>query len=151
MKGFLVRFSLLAIFWIVLSGYFDFIHLFSGLLCCLLIAHVSKGLLDIPRPSVCIRMIPYIPWLCWQIILANLDVAYRVLHPRMPIDPNVVRFRADLHTDFGKVLLANSITLTPGTVTIDVEGDEFIVHSLTKKARDGLSDMQRKCEEVEGV
>lgn len=69
--------------------------------------------------------------LIWQIVLANLQLARIVLHPRLPIQPGIVRFNPGLKTDLSKTLLANSITLTPGTLTIDIQGDEFTVHSLT--------------------
>ncbi len=73
----------------------------------------------------------YIPILLWEIIKANLDVAYRVLHPKMPINPGIVRVPVTLHSDYGKTLLANSITLTPGTLTLDVKDQNFYVHWLT--------------------
>ncbi len=62
----------------------------------------------------------------------------RVLHPQMPIKPQIVEIEVDLETDVAKVLLANSITLTPGTVTVDIEGNKFIVHALTDKALESL-------------
>ena len=59
-----------------------------------------------------------------------MDVAYRVLHPKMPINPGIVRVPVTLHSDYGKTLLANSITLTPGTLTLDVKNQNFYVHWL---------------------
>lgn len=68
-----------------------------------------------------IYLIAYIPVFFWAMIKANFDVAYRVLHPRMPINPGIVLIKTDLKSDTGKLALANSITLTPGTLTMDVK------------------------------
>lgn len=70
----------------------------------------------------------YIPVWVYYCIIANLDVAKRVLSPKMPINPGIIRFRTKLRTDFAKVMLANSITMTPGTMTVDILGDEFYIH-----------------------
>ena len=85
-------------------------------------------------------MIGYLPWLFYQIILANLDVAYVVLHPRMldKIDPHVVRFKTKLKRPISKVTFAQSITLTPGTITVSIHKDEVSVYALTRKASDAL-------------
>jgi multicomponent Na+:H+ antiporter subunit E len=63
-----------------------------------------------------------------EIILANLDVAYRVLHPKMPIRPGIVKVKPDIESDMGKLVLANSITLTPGTLSIDYIDDSLYIH-----------------------
>ncbi len=73
-------------------------------------------------------MILYIPYLIWYILLANLDVAYRVIHPDLPIRPGIVKVKTSLTTDMAKTFLANSITLTPGTLTVDIKGDELYIH-----------------------
>ena len=70
----------------------------------------------------------YVPYFLYYCIKANLDVAYRVLHPRVPIRPGIVRVRTVLQTDLAKTFLANSITLTPGTLTVDIDGQDFFVH-----------------------
>lgn len=70
----------------------------------------------------------YIPVFFWHMLVANLDVAFRVLHPRCPVKPGIVKVRTELKTDVAKAFLANSITLTPGTMTIDVDEDVLYVH-----------------------
>jgi len=65
-------------------------------------------------------------------------MAKLVFDPRLPLSPGVVRFKPGLESDLAKVILANTITLTPGTLTIDIKGDEFIVHVVTEKHADGL-------------
>ncbi len=66
-------------------------------------------------------------------IKANFDVAYRVIHPRMPIKPGIVMINTDLTSDTGKMALANSITLTPGTLTMDVRGNRLLIHWINVK------------------
>ena len=82
----------------------------------------------------------YLPWLFYQIMLANLQVAYIVLHPRMIelIDPHVFRFKTRLKRPISKVTFAQSITLTPGTITVSIHDDEFSVYALTRSASDSL-------------
>ena len=93
----------------------------------------------------------YAPWLIWQIVKANVDVARRILDPRLPIRPHVIRIRAGQKTDLGRVIYANSITLTPGTVTIDLEGRDLRVHALTDEAAEGLAtgEMDRRVSSTE--
>ncbi len=145
-------------FWILLSGEFTFILILSGIISSLLVAYLSHDLLigkvDIRLGTTgVLRFIRYLPWLLWQVVVANLDLAYRTLHPKMPIDPQVVRFGTALKSEIGIAILANSITLTPGTVTIEAnKKGEFIVHAITKEHAAGLlsGEMQAKVKEIEG-
>ncbi len=73
----------------------------------------------------------YIPVFIWEMTKANFDVAYRVLHPKRPMDPGIVRVKTQLKTPMGKTFLANSITLTPGTLTVDVDNDVLYIHCIT--------------------
>ena len=82
----------------------------------------------------------YVPWLIWQIIIASLQVAYVVLHPKTPVDPALIIFKTRLPNIISKVILANSITLTPGTITIQISEDEFIVHALMDASSSGILD-----------
>jgi|GEM_PF-308638 multicomponent Na+:H+ antiporter subunit E len=141
--GRLVTFLLLYGFWITLSGQYDPFHLSLGFVCSFLVGGVSHDLLfeDIRannRLVTIIRFIRYLPWLFYQIILANLHVAYLVLNPRLPIDPRIIKLKTGLMSDISRVTLANSITLTPGTVTLDVNDEEFYVHAISKKVADDL-------------
>jgi len=81
-------------------------------------------------------MIVYIPYLMWYILLANFDVAYRVIHPDLPIRPGIVKIKTTLTTDIAKAFLANSITLTPGTLTVDIKGSELYIHWIYVKGKD---------------
>jgi multicomponent Na+:H+ antiporter subunit E len=133
--------ALLAL-WVLLSGKLDAAHLSAGAAAALLIG-VSTGRLWSLPPAIgpatrhpfqglrWLRAMAYVPWLMWEIAISGVQVAFVVLHPRMPITPRLLRVRARLPHTLASLTLANSITLTPGTVTLDVEGDEFLVHALT--------------------
>jgi len=155
--GILITFSVMFLFWILLSCIFDAFHLLLGVVCSAIVALASHDLLVRGRrPKILLKsfkLLLYIPWEFWQIVLANLDVAYRVLHPKMPIDPRVIEFETTLRSDFALVTLANSITLTPGTITILVEPErgKFWVHAIAKQPADSLlvdQTMQRKVADV---
>lgn len=85
-----------------------------------------------------LRMLVYVPYLLWEITKANLQIAYVVLHPDLPIDPDMVEFDAAVWSPLPVTTLANSITLTPGTLTVDVTQRHFTVHTLTKGSRESL-------------
>ncbi len=144
LQNFIGTFFILFAFWILLSGRFDAFHLTLGTICCGLVAHISHDLLfanvRIGDMRVVVkRFIAYIPWLIYQIILANIHVAYLALNPKMPIDPQIIRFKTKLESDISWVTLANSITLTPGTITVDIREGEYYVHALSKKVADDLN------------
>jgi len=145
MKAKLATFVAMFTFWVVLSGMFDAFHLTLGVISCLLVAHFSHDLLfygddDQSWVRGLWGFITYVPWLFYQIIIANLQVAYVVLHPRMfeLIDPHVIRFKTKLKRPISKVTFAQSITLTPGTITVSIHDDEFSVYALTRNASESL-------------
>ena len=155
--GILLTFCIMAVFWILLSGIFDAFHLISGIVCCAIVSIISHDLLVKGKSEKkllkSLRLLIYIPWELWQIVIANIDVAYRVLHPKMPIDPLIIEFETTLRGEFSLLTLANSITLTPGTITILVEPErgKFLVHAIAKEPADALlvdQTMQRKVARV---
>lgn len=148
---------LLFAFWMLLSGNTEVKFLTYGAITALVTAWVTYPLLLIPDDAETktyfllgvnpAKLALYLLWLFWQLVLANLDVLRATVRPEIEIDPRVVRFRYRADHPMAKVCLANSITLTPGTVTIDVAEDgTFTVHALTEGAADGLKDgaMQEK-------
>ena len=145
-------------FWILLSGKFDLFHLTLGLISCLIITLWTRDLVFRNRKNGVwsdLRKVPrfiiYCFWLLIQIIKANLSVIYLALHPRMIeiLNPCIFRFKTTLKNDLAKVVLANSITLTPGTITVRIDGDEFIVHALTGKIAEGApGEMEQKIANV---
>jgi len=84
--------------------------------------------LSIYSPKRWLYLLAYIPVFFYACLKANLDVAYRAIHPKMPIHPGVVIIRTHLESDVGKLMLANSITLTPGTLTLEISGDTLFIH-----------------------
>ncbi len=152
MKAKIATFLVMLAFWVIMSGMFDGFHLSLGVVSCLLVAHFSHELLfpDPPGPGFLRHlagMLLYVPWLFWQILVANLQVSYIVLHPRMRelIDPSLFRFKTTLKRPISKVTFAQSITLTPGTITVNIHDDEFTVYALTRSAAESLpGEMERR-------
>lgn len=133
---------ILACFWLGLSGYFKPLLLSLGAVSCVFVAWITlrKSLMDDRSVLSEIRWgrwLRYKVWLIGQIAGSGVDVASRILDPKLPISPTVERVPADL-SDLGKVIYANSITLTPGTVSINITDDEIVVHSLTREGMVGL-------------
>ena len=136
--------SFLALFatWAALSGHFSPYFLVSGAACCAFVAWLMSRLevfgtgrwpLHLPR-----LFLSFTPWLVWQVVKANWDVALRVWSPAQRIEPQMVRVPCRLVTEAGVALLANSITLTPGTVTVAVEEDALVVHCLSDASARGV-------------
>lgn len=122
-------------FWLPLSGFFDLFHLSIGVGCCALVAYMSHDLLFVnvrvgDMRTIVKRFFAYIPWLLYQIIVSNIHVARIVLSPSMPINPKIIKFKTKLDSDISLATFANSITLTPGTITIDIKDGEYYVHAL---------------------
>ena len=107
---------------------------------------------DHPPYELGLRPLFYFPYIFWEIVKANIDVAKIVISPKMKISPRMFKAKASQKTAIGQVIYANSITLTPGTITLDVRDGEFIVHALTKEAADGVlsGDMDRRVTRLEG-
>jgi multicomponent Na+:H+ antiporter subunit E len=144
LQNFIVTFLLLFAFWALLSGKFDAFHLTLGVICSLIIAYFGHDLLfaNVRVGDIRVivqRFLAYVPWHIYQIVLANFHVAYLALSPKLPISPKIIRFKTKLESDISWVTLANSITLTPGTITIDIEEGEFVVHALSGKLADDLN------------
>jgi len=124
-----------------LSPKFDPLELICGGLVCLIISLFGAGIYSkLGLPPLSIKRIlfsfVYIIVLFWEIIKSNFDVAYRIIHPKMPIKPGIVVIKTNLKSDVAKMILANSITLTPGTFTLDVIGDKFLIHWINVKSED---------------
>ena len=150
-----ILFVLLLGLWLLMSGHYDVFHVSMGVLSSavvvLLNAKLNKHyfLLENAAGYAAIRpgrVLLYIPWLIWQIVLASLQVARVVLDPKMPVDPSLVKFKSRYPNDLARVFLANSITLTPGTITLELNDGEYIVHALMDASASGIIDdsMPRK-------
>jgi len=129
--------------WLLLSGYFEPLLLSLGVASCLLVVWLAHRMAAVDRVTVEIdlgwRIVPYWLWLLAEIVKANLDVARRVLDPKLPISPTLVRVKTRQTSDLGRVIFANSITLTPGTVSLDYDRGEIVVHALSEAAADDVA------------
>ena len=155
---FTITFLILLAFWTFMSGLFDIWHFGLGVISCALVAYMSNDLLFTSKPSKeklreAIRFVRYFPWLLYQIILANIYVVKLALHPNMKrmIYPHIVKFRTKLKKDLSIVTFANSITLTPGTITVLVEDDYFYVHAIDMRVAESLpGDMEKRVGQIYG-
>ncbi|MGI9243301.1 MAG: Na+/H+ antiporter subunit E [Verrucomicrobiales bacterium] len=140
--------------WLIFSGFFDAFHVGLGIISSLFITAISGDLFFSERQTTSrdrlreITRIPgYLAWLLWQIILANLHVLKLALAPDGPeeIEPSIVRLKTQLTSPFARFVYAQGITLTPGTVTIRLDGDELLVHAISKESALGLDgEMERR-------
>ncbi|MBI2207459.1 MAG: Na+/H+ antiporter subunit E [Candidatus Rokubacteria bacterium] len=119
------------VFWVLLSGHFGALELGLGVLASAAVTYLNRDLAALGELLRHTRaFVAYLPWLFREIVVANIQVVKVVLDPRLPIDPVVGRFQTALQSDLAITTLGNSITLTPGTITLDVDGREFVIHSL---------------------
>ena len=156
MRSALALTGLLAAIWLLASGHYSPLMLSFGAASCLLVVALSMRMRIVDEEALPVRMIPralvYSPWLVKEVLLANLDVARRILSPRASISPRIVRVTPSQKTDLGRVLYANSITLTPGTVSILVDASAITVHAITREAAEALEtgEMDRRVTRLEG-
>ena len=143
--------------WVLLSGHYTPLMILFGVLSTLFVVFLATraDLIDRETQPVLIKLsvLFYWVWLGREIIKSNIDVTRRILSPGLPISPTVFTVRAGQKTELGRVTYANSITLVPGTVTMDVDGDVFTVHALTREAAADLKrgEMNRRVCDVEDV
>ena len=128
--------------WLLLSGHYTPFILILGVVSCITIVTVTLRMEVADREGHPIhltwRALTYMPWLMIEIIKANFDVAKRVLSPSLPVTPTLLRVKASQTTDLGQVIYANSITLTPGTISVDVANNEILVHALSREGAESL-------------
>ena len=144
-----------ATLWLAFSGKTDWLHLGYGVLSIGLVVLLTRSLVVArrdPSENEAVgrlrwdRGIVYVAWLVAQIVIANVQVTWIIVQPKMPVRPALIRFRTGLTSSLSKTVLGNSITLTPGTFTLQVHEDEFLVHTIHEKLAAGILDgtMQRK-------
>lgn len=134
-------FMLAMLTWLLLTWKADPGSFLTGLLVSTIASMLFGELLTVtPGRSLEIKrylwFLYYIPVFLWEMLKANIDVAYRVLHPKLPINPGLVKIRTNLKGEVAKTFLANSITLTPGTMTVDIVGDELYIHWIDVKEKE---------------
>ncbi|MFB6303870.1 MAG: Na+/H+ antiporter subunit E [Haloferacaceae archaeon] len=137
-------FGLTYVFYLAVGGFAGGLDLLTGALSAGVVAlSLSRVALReepaFPRSAVRLaRMAVFLPVLLWEVVKANVAIAYVILHPRLPVDPSVWTLETDTREGLERMVLANGITLTPGTLALDVDGRTFTVHSLTPAARSDL-------------
>lgn len=142
--------------WLLLSGIFEPLFIALGLISCAICVGIAQRMEVVDHESHPVHMSLFLPgywlWLFKEIVLANIDVTKRILSPGLPIDPQLFRVKTTQGDELGKVIYANSITLTPGTVTVDIDDDEFVVHALSETTREDLEtgEMDRRVTALEG-
>lgn len=139
-----------------MSGIYEPLILILGVFSCGLVVVIAMRMDVIDHEAVPVhltfKVLLYWPWLLWEIVKANIDVTKRVLG-LAPISPTMVRIKATQKTELGIVIFANSITLTPGTISIDVHEDgDILVHALSREGTEGLEggEMDRRVTGLEG-
>jgi multicomponent Na+:H+ antiporter subunit E len=148
---------ILAIFWLINSGHFTFLLLSLGLLSVigvlLIVRHMEKvdGKFE-PSVILSVSLPIYLFWLLWEIIKSNIDVVIKVWKGEESISPVVFKVTASQTTDSCRVLYANSITMTPGTITLNIRDNTIEVHALSREAAEGLKngEMDRRVSRLEG-
>ena len=147
--------TILVVFWLLLSGHYTLMLISFGVGSSALVVYLALRMDVVDHEGVPLqlggRFWLYLPWLMKEIFVANVAVAKVILHPKLPIGPITVIFHGSQKTDIGRFIYANSITLTPGTITTGVEGQDFEIHALTYADVDGREEdeMDRRVTWVE--
>jgi len=147
----------LFVLWLLLSGIYTPLLITLGAVSSVLVAWIAHRMNVIDHEGFPIHVswkaVTYWPWLLWEIVKANIDVARIIIKKDMPISPTLFRIPASQETELGQVTFANSITLTPGTVSIAVGEGMIDVHALTAEAADELltGRMDLRASEMDGT
>ncbi|RLB71771.1 MAG: Na(+)/H(+) antiporter subunit B [Deltaproteobacteria bacterium] len=154
-RHFALTFTLLFLFWLLLSGHYDLFHISIGIFCCLLVSYSSSEFLFVHVGAgdshlIILRLLTYVPWHLYQIIISNIYLAKLVFSPISRLNPHIIHYKTKLTNGLALVTYANSITLTPGTITIDLNDDTFYVHAIDSEVADDLltGEMENRIEKV---
>ena len=130
--------------WLLLSGQYNVFVISLGIISVLVVLYIISRMDLIDREGHPIHLtlgaITYLPWLIKEIIKANIDVVKRILSPSLNITPTLLRVKVSQTSDLGQVIYANSITLTPGTISVDVANGEILVHALSFEGAETLTE-----------
>ena len=143
-------------FWLVLSGHYTMITVPAGIFSVLGVVALSRRMGIADEEGHPIHLVPrtltYWPWLALETAKSTWDVTKIILHPKLPISPTLIRLHASQRTAGGIATYANSITLTPGTITARVSGHEFLVHAVARGGAKDLAEgtMDRRVKKFEG-
>jgi multicomponent Na+:H+ antiporter subunit E len=160
-----IEFLVLFVFWLILSGKYEWKYIIIGIFAAGLVTIMTSDFLYSGKNDIYSQQgnlfyvisclwcwCAYIPWLVKEIVLASVHVAALVLNPKMPINPTLVRFKTQMKQEISLVTLANSITLTPGTITVDLKHNTYLVHALDPDSAGSLESgaMQNRIAHVFG-
>lgn len=144
-------------FWLVLSGHYTTLTLTAGVVSVLAAIALGHRMGIVDEEGHPIHLLPrallsYWPWLAVEIGKATWDVTKLIINPKLPISPTLIQVKANQRSAVGIATYANSITLTPGTVTARVSGHEFLVHAVTRQGAEDLAEgtMDRRVKKFEG-
>ena len=129
----------LCLIWLLLTASFDLFHMGLGFLAAFGVAWLNTDRATSRSAIPRLRIVWYFPWLVGRILQSGFHLSAVILHPALPIDPKLIRYRTDLREEAGIVLLGNSITLTPGTITAEVNSQELVVHAMDDQSADDVS------------
>ena len=125
--------------WLLLSESFDGLHMGMGVVAAFTIAWLNTERASTRSSMRVWRMLWYFPWLMGRILRSGFHLSVLILHPALPIDPKMIRHRTKLQDDGSVVLLGNSITLTPGTITVELDSQDLVVHAMDDKSGDDVT------------
>lgn len=136
---YIVLFIFMLAFWLLLTFSLEWQNIVVGAVAAMITTiifgkHFVTSLYKLLQPQRYFWALVYLFIFTWELLKANFDVAYRVLHPAMPIKPGIVRVPMEVKSDIARTMLANSITMTPGTITVDIIGDNIYVHWIYVKS-----------------
>jgi multicomponent Na+:H+ antiporter subunit E len=146
----------LAAVWLLLSGHFEALLLGFGVLSVAISIFIAMRMDLVDHEGVPVHLtlsaLRYLPWLALEVIKANIDVAKRVVDPKLPIEPQLFETKASQRSDLGQTIYANSITLTPGTVAVDLGPGVIRVHAISREGAEALleGEMDRRVRQLEG-
>ena len=129
----------LFLLWLVLSASYNLIHVATGaVVACLVVWLSPSGSAHVKRFSW-LALLTYVPWLFGRIMKSGFHVSRLILDPSLPIAPELIHHKTNLRSDGELVVLGNSLTLTPGTITVEIKPGELIVHALDAASSDDLT------------
>ena len=131
------------VIWLLLSGKYDVFHMGVGLVSSVGLAWMHTGHLDsLPRLLPFMRIVWYFPWVLGRIFQSGLHLSFLILHPALPIAPKLLSYKTTLRDRAAIVMLGNSITLTPGTITVELKSQDLVVHAMDDKSAHDITSLR---------
>ena len=128
--------------WLLLSASFDLFHVGLGLVAAFGVAWFNTDRSASRFTILQLRIVWYFLWLVGRILQSGFHLSVLILHPALPIDPKLIRYRTKLREEAGIVLLGNSITLTPGTITAELNSQDLLVHAMDDKSAHDVTSLR---------